>query len=161
MAAIDDVRQALSRLAGFVAELDLVDAAAAQSRLQQALPIAALGDVRDLVVRAHAEGTLTPNQAGGIGFGRVAKATPASFDHSIDAVDIEGVGAEHTHPRGEVSLCFATAGDPRFDGHPEGWVVKPPGSHHAPTVTGGRMLIVYFLPGGAMKWGPQDSSAQA
>ena len=157
MPAIDDAREALCRIAGFVAELDLADSDGAQARLAAALPLAALGDVRALVVKAHAEGTLTPKQAGGIGFGRVSKPTPETFDHAIDAVDIEGVGAEHTHPRGEVSLCFATAGDPRFDGHPEGWVVKPPGSHHAPTVTGGRMLIVYFLPGGAMKWGPRDA----
>jgi hypothetical protein len=155
MAAIDDAREALSRIAGFVADLDLVDAEGARARLTAALPLKALGDVRAIVLRAHAEGSLTPSKAGAISFGRVSKAVPSTFDHAIDAVDIEGVGAEHTHPRGEVSLCFATAGDPRFDGHPEGWVVKPPGSHHAPTVTGGRMLIVYFLPGGAMKWGPQ------
>jgi hypothetical protein len=31
-------------------------------------------------------------------------------------------------------------------------VVFPPDSAHVPTVTGGRMLIVYFLPGGAVEW---------
>jgi len=156
MTAIEEARGALFRIAGFVADLDLADPDAAKTRLDAALPLAALDDVRARVLAAHAEGTLTPNASPeGIRFGRISKATPDSFDHAIDAVDIEGVGAEHTHPRGEVSLCFATAGDPRFDGWPEGWVVKPPGSHHAPTVTGGRMVIVYFLPGGAMKWGPR------
>lgn len=156
MTAIEEARGALYRIAGLLADLDLTDPDGAKDRLDAALPLATLGDVRDVVLRAHADGTLTPNEApGGIRFGRVAKATPDTFDHAIDAVDIEGVGAEHTHPRGEVSLCFATSGDPRFDGWPEGWVVKPPGSHHAPTVTGGRMVIVYFLPGGAMKWGPR------
>lgn len=26
-----------------------------------------------------------------------------------------------------------------------------------PTVTGGRMLIVYFLPDGAVRWGPRQA----
>jgi len=156
MTAIEEARGALQRIAGFVAELDLANPDEAKARLDVALPLKALDDVRAIVLKANAEGTLTPNASPeGIRFGRVAKATTDSFDHAIDAVDIEGIGAEHTHPRGEVSLCFATAGDPRFDGWPEGWVVKPPGSHHAPTVTGGRMVIVYYLPGGAMKWGPR------
>jgi hypothetical protein len=61
-------------------------------------------------------------------------------------------GPRHKHPRGEVNLSFALEGAPRFDGQPEGWVVFPPGSEHVPTVTGGRMLIAYFLPGGAIEW---------
>ncbi len=49
-------------------------------------------------------------------------------------------------------LGFAVEGDPRFDGQPEGWIVFAPGTQHVPTVTGGRMLIAYFLPGGAVEW---------
>ena len=66
---------------------------------------------------------------------------------------MSGAGAAHTHPNGEVSICFPTEGDPPFEGYADGWVVKAPGSSHIPTVTGGKMLILYFLPEGAMEWG--------
>ena len=68
MSAIDSAREALCRIAGVVAELDLVDADTAKGKLDAALPLAALGDVRALVEQAHAEGSLTPNKAGPISF---------------------------------------------------------------------------------------------
>ena len=71
---------------------------------------------------------------------------------SIDVVEFEGPAAEHVHPQGEVSLCFVRSGAPRFDGRGPGFVVLPPGSRHVPTVEGGRMLIAYFLPDGAVEW---------
>ena len=40
----------------------------------------------------------------------------------------------------------------RFDGNAPGWVVYGRGSAHVPTVTGGEMLILYFLPGGAIEF---------
>jgi len=83
---------------------------------------------------------------------RVSKATPESADFSIDAVDMNGPGPHHAHPGGEVNWCVALEGDPRFDGQPAGWVVMPPGSAHVPTVSGGRMLIVYLLPGGKIEF---------
>jgi len=83
---------------------------------------------------------------------RVSKATPESSDFSIDAVDMNGPGPHHVHPNGEVNWCVALEGDPRFDGRPAGWVVMPPGSGHVPTVSGGRMLIVYLLPGGKIEF---------
>ena len=51
-----------------------------------------------------------------------------------------------------INLGFAMSGKPLFDGRPPGWVVFPPASHHIPTVTGGEMLIVYFVPGGQVVW---------
>lgn len=83
---------------------------------------------------------------------RVSKAVPESSDFSIDAVDMNGPGPHHVHPNGEVNWCVALEGDPRFDGRPAGWVVMPPGSGHVPTVSGGRMLIVYLLPGGKIEF---------
>lgn len=83
---------------------------------------------------------------------RVSKASPDSADFSIDAVDMNGPGPHHAHPNGEVNWCIALEGDPRFDGRPAGWVVMPPGSGHVPTVSGGRMLIVYLLPGGKIEF---------
>jgi hypothetical protein len=107
-------------------------------------------------VRAyHATGAATPREQGGVRFGRLAKAGPDTHGFSIDIVEMHGaaVGA-HTHPAGELDLCFALDGAPRFDGREPGWVVYPPGSRHTPTVTGGRMLIVYFLPGGEIRFDP-------
>ncbi len=110
---------------------------------------------RALVEQGLAEGWLAPREAGGVKFGRVAKPTDATHGFSIDAVEMTGPGPGHTHPNGEFDLSFALEGSPSFEGQPEGWVVLPPGSWHVPTVTGGRMGILYFLPDGAIKFGPR------
>ena len=131
-----------------VAGLDMERPEVAVAALEQAFP-----EFEVLRRQLVAATDLTPRAAGeNVRFGRVAKPSPATFDLSIDAVEMRGSAAEHTHPRGEVSLCVALDGDPRFMGYPEGWVVVPPGSRHVPTVTGGTMRILYFLPGGAMDW---------
>ncbi|MEC7947559.1 MAG: DUF4863 family protein, partial [Myxococcota bacterium] len=93
--------------------------------------------------------------AGGVRFGRLTKATTASRGFSIDAVDMNGPGPGHVHPNGEVDLCFALDGAPTFDGNPPGWTSYAPGSWHVPTVAGGRMAILYFLPDGAIRFGPR------
>lgn len=120
-------------------------------------PNAALDALRALDVSAfeagiraaHAEGWLTPREGGGVRFGRLVKPLTETHGISIDVVDMSGsAAAPHGHPRGEIDLAFAIEGHPRFDGHAPGWVVYPPGSRHTPTVDGGRMLIVYFLPAG-------------
>lgn len=96
----------------------------------------------------------------GVRFSRVLKApTPDAF--SIDAVHMSGPGAGHTHPNGEFDLCFAVSGQPRFDGQPEGWVVFAPGSWHVPTVSAGAMDILYFLPGGAIRFEPKPAAPTA
>ena len=90
----------------------------------------------------------------GVKYSRVRKATtPDAL--SVEAVRMDREGPGHLHPNGEIDLCFATGGDPRFDGHAAGWVVYPPGTWHVPTVTGGSMDILYFLPGGAIEFGPK------
>lgn len=148
-----EVLETLKPFVDAIAELDLSDSAAAMASLQSAFPITSLEAVHAQLAAARDEGWLTPRKATDtLTFGRVAKPTETTRGLSIDAVDMAGAGAPHTHPNGEVSLCFAEDGDPRFCGHPAGWVVVPPGSRHTPDVTGGRMLIVYFLPDGAMIW---------
>jgi hypothetical protein len=98
-----------------------------------------------------AEGWLCNREQGGVRFSRPVKPSPASSGYSVDAVVMDRVaGPKHTHTNGEVNLCFAEDGTPDFCGHAEGWVVFPPGSTHVPRVDGGRMLILYFLPGGAI-----------
>lgn len=90
-------------------------------------------------------------------FSRVAKAGPDTRELSIDVVALEGAALRHGHPRGEVTLGFPfdpAATGSRFDDHPPGWVVMPAGSVHTPTVSGPRMVLLYFLPGGAVDWQP-------
>lgn len=108
--------------------------------------------------QAHAEGWLTPKEAGGVRFGRLSKPSPESKGFSIDIVEMSGpASGAHTHLTGEFDLCFALEGAPRFDGHgldgaSARWLVYPPGSRHIPVVSGGRMLIAYFLPEGRIQF---------
>ena len=130
---------------------DLGDAKALRSQLEQELP---LGDALVASVRAAAEegmreGWLLPKENAGIKFGRVAKDV---LGYSIDAVWMQGPGPKHRHPDGEIDLCFALDGEPRFDGNPQGWTVYGPDSTHVPTVRGGTMLILYFLPDGKIEF---------
>jgi len=100
-----------------------------------------------------AEGWLCDREGGGIRYGRIFK--PASDLHgfSVDVVDMTDIaGPHHVHPEGEIDLVMPLEGDARFDGQPAGWLVCPPGSAHRPTVTGGRALVVYLLPQGAIQF---------
>lgn len=154
MATKDALIAELSPLAAFVATLDLSKASEAQAALATTFPLASLAPVAALAREARDEGWLTPREATPtLRFGRLAKPSPSTHNLSIDVVDMSGAGAPHTHPNGEVSLCFTESGQPKFCGEPEGWVVVPPGSRHTPEVTDGHMLILYFLPEGAMTWG--------
>jgi hypothetical protein len=99
-----------------------------------------------------AEGKIADRGAPPVRYGRVAKAGPETREQSIDVVCMSGPGPRHVHPNGEVNFCIALDGEPRFDGQEPGWVVLPPGSAHVPTVEGGTMLIVYLLPGGAIRF---------
>lgn len=144
---------ALRAVTATVAALDLHQPAVAVAALERAFDAATIDTLDRLFATASAEGWLTPRQASEtVSFGRLAKPSAETHGLSIDVVDMSGPGAAHTHPHGEVSLCFPRAGDPRFEGVQRGWAVLPPGSTHVPTVRGGRMVIAYFLPEGAMIW---------
>jgi hypothetical protein len=137
--------EALGPLAAAIARVALDDPASARAAVEAALPFAgpAVAAARAAAEDGAREGWLLPREAGGIRFGRVTKDLHGL---SVDAVLMDRPGPRHRHPLGEVDLCFSSAGDPRFDGHPEGWVVYGPDSVHVPTVRGGTMLILYFLP---------------
>lgn len=126
-------------------------AAEAAAAVQRLLPFRGglVQRVRKAAVAAIASDWLLPKENAGIRFGRVAKDL---CGFSVDAVLMDRPGPRHRHPNGEIDLCFALEGSPRFDGAPEGWTVYGPGSAHVPTVTDGRMLILYFLPGGAIEF---------
>jgi len=98
-----------------------------------------------------AAGWMCHREAGGIRYGRVLEPTPATQGFSVDVVDMNDcAGPQHAHPNGEIDLIMPTEGDARFDGHAAGWVVYGPGTTHRPTVSGGRALVLYLLPGGAI-----------
>ena len=146
-----DLEMLLWKVVPEIRRLDL-SAADAAACLERAAPFGgpAVSRIRDHALKGRAEGWLTPREGGPtVRFGRLAKDMGG---YAVDAVVMEGKGAGHTHTKGEVNLCVPLEGSPRFDGHPPGWVIFPPGSHHVPTVTGGRMLFLYFTPGGEVVW---------
>ncbi len=121
-----------------------------ESRFSSTSPEADL--LRTALAARLEAGTICDRGEAPMRFGRITKATPESLNFSIDIVDMNGPGPQHKHPLGEVNFCVALEGEPTFDGHGQGWVVLPPESVHVPTVAGGRMLIVYLLPEGAMEF---------
>lgn len=135
-------------------DLDLTDPAAARAELERRFPTtspaaqALNAELRTLL----AAGQIAHKGEPPVRWSRAAKATPESDSFSIDIVDMTGPGPRHRHPNGEVNYCIALEGQPTFDDQPPGWVVEPPGSEHVPTVDGGRMLIVYLLPAGAIEF---------
>lgn len=100
-----------------------------------------------------AAGWLCNREAGGIRYGRIFKPADDLQGFSVDVVDMQDIaGPHHAHPHGEIDLVMPQGGDALFDGRPAGWVVKPPGSAHRPTVTRGRALVLYLLPQGAIEF---------
>lgn len=98
-------------------------------------------------------GWLCAREAGGIKYGRVIKPSPEMDGFSVDVVEMENVaGPYHRHPKGEVDMIMPLSGESTFDGHGRGWLVYGPDSAHPPTVSGGRALVLYLLPDGAIEF---------
>jgi hypothetical protein len=97
---------------------------------------------------AIAEGWMCERAQGGIRFGRVIKDVDG---FSVDVVEMSDVvGPHHRHPNGEIDMVMPIDSAAQFDGHGAGWVVYGPDSAHKPTVMGGKALVLYLLPGGAI-----------
>ena len=146
MAELADVLRPLAQLLAYV---PLDDPAAARAEIEARAPFGRqpVEGIRAVALAAAQAGWLVPREKGGIRFGRVCKEL---CGFSVDAVLMDKPGPRHRHPNGEIDLCITTRGDARFDGQQEGWVVYGPDSAHVPTVSGGEMLILYFLPEGAI-----------
>jgi hypothetical protein len=100
---------------------------------------------------AIAVGWMCNRSAGGIRFGRVIKPKTQLDRYSVDVVEMESIaGPHHAHPHGEIDMIMPIDADAKFDGKGAGWLVYPPASRHSPTVTGGKALILYLLPEGAI-----------
>lgn len=147
----DELLQALDPLARGLEGLSLDDPAAATAELERRAPFDGplVAAVREAALAGAQAGWLLPRRSGPLRFGRPAKAL---HGFTVDAVLMSTPGPQHRHPAGEIDLCFTTRGEARFDGHPQGWVVFGPASVHVPTVSDGEMLILYFLPGGAIEF---------
>ncbi|HEY3180053.1 MAG TPA: DUF4863 family protein [Casimicrobiaceae bacterium] len=100
-----------------------------------------------------AAGWICNREAGGIRYGRVVKSGPATHGFSIDVVEMNDIaGPHHRHPNGEIDLVMPLEGNARFDGRGAGWMVYGPGTAHRPTVSGGKALVLYLLPDGAIEF---------
>ena len=154
MATQEDFIQALGPLLEDLAQVDHTASGAADC-LNGSWPVNGekMAPIREMVLKGIEAGWFAPRGEPGMKWGRLAKALEETHGYSIDGVLMSQAGPGHTHPNGELDLCFAVDGDPRFDGQPEGWVAYGPGSWHVPTVSDGTMAIVYFLPGGAIEFG--------
>ena len=99
---------------------------------------------------AIAEGWMCDREHGGIKFGRVIKDVDG---FSVDVVHMDDVvGPHHRHPGGEIDMIMPIDGEAKFDGTGRGWMVYGPDSAHNPTVTGGKALVLYLLPGGQIEF---------
>ncbi|MGN6578886.1 MAG: DUF4863 family protein [Bordetella sp.] len=113
----------------------------------------AFRDIFEACKGAVAAGWMCKHEGGGIRYGRVIKPAQDLGGYSVDVVDMNDLtGPHHTHPNGEIDLIMPLAGPARFDGHEAGWLVYGPGSAHSPTVSGGRALVLYLLPQGAIEF---------
>jgi hypothetical protein len=100
-----------------------------------------------------AAGWMCNREHAGIKYGRVVKPGPATHGFSVDVVEMEDVaGGHHRHPAGEIDLVMPLTGRAEFDGRGAGWLVYEPGSAHHPTVRGGKALVLYLLPQGAIEF---------
>ena len=114
---------------------------------------AAYRDIVEACQSAIAAGWMCEREGGGIRYGRVIEPAQDLGGYSVDVVDMDDLaGPHHTHPNGEIDLIMPLAGPARFDGQGAGWLVSGPGSAHRPTVSGGRALVLYLLPQGAIEF---------
>lgn len=147
---LDTFKPLLDAAAG----VDLSDPSQAQAELTRRLdPTSESGmALSAALIQLLESGAVCDRGAPPVRYSRAAKASDETQGFSIDVVDMTGAGPLHRHPKGEVNWCIALEGNPTFGGQPAGWVVEAPESQHVPDVQGGRMLIVYLLPDGAMEF---------
>jgi hypothetical protein len=99
------------------------------------------------------EAWLCQREGAGIKYGRIFKPADDLYGFSVDVVDMENIaGPRHIHPLGEIDLIMPIDGKALFDGRSAGWMVTPPNSEHAPTVSSGRAYVLYLLPQGQIQF---------
>jgi hypothetical protein len=114
---------------------------------------ATFGALADACRAGVRDAWLCNREGGGIKYGRIFKPADDLHGFSVDVVDMQDIaGPHHVHPNGEIDLVMPIEGEATFDGRPAGWCVYGPGSAHRPTVRGGRALVLYLLPQGAIQF---------
>lgn len=87
--------------------------------------------------------------------GRIAKPSANTHGFSVETGMLKNVlGNYHRHPLGEINMIAPVDVTGCFCGHGAGWKVFPPDSHHYPTVTGGKVTMLFFLPNGQIEYMP-------
>ncbi len=111
----------------------------------------AFDDLAELCRQGIEEGWLCDREQGGIKFGRVIKAGPDTNGFSVDVVEMDDIrGPYHGHPNGEIDMIIPESADAQFDGQGQGWLVYEGETEHYPTVSGGKAIVLYLLPDGAI-----------
>ena len=114
----------------------------------------AFDDLAELCRLGVEEGWLCDRENNGVRFGRIIDAGSETHGFSVDVVLLDdSTGPYHGHPNGEIDMVIPESAGAEFDGHPQGWVVYAADSEHFPTVTGGKAIILYLLPGGEIDFG--------
>lgn len=113
--------------------------------------------IKSLCLAGIEQGWLCNREGGGIRYGRVFKPSDDLAGFSVDVVDMENIaGPFHIHPLGEIDLIMPIVEGALFDQHTAGWMVTPPDSAHAPTVSNGRALVLYLLPEGQIQFAEKN-----
>ena len=153
MTTPDDFRGLVADLTGRIACRPLDEALERWLNVEHGPGSPTYESLKQACIDGVAQGWMCEREAGGIRYGRVLKAADDLARCSVDVVDMKDVvGPHHRHPQGEIDLVMPLEGDAKFDGHPAGWCVYPPGSDHRPTVTQGRALVLYLLPEGQIEF---------
>lgn len=85
--------------------------------------------------------------------GRIAEASDATHGFTVESGKLRNVlGNYHRHPKGEINMIGPVDATGQFCGHGAGWRVFAPDSSHYPTVSGGTVTLLFFLPGGLIEY---------
>ena len=153
---MSDLKALLDPISTFLPELELSDSSAAEARLEERFPSSSpeIAAIREAALAALAAGGICERGDPGMKWGRISKPEDTPGGASIDAVHMkDSAGPPHTHPNGEVCLCIPQTEGAKFEQRTDAWIVMPAGSRHVPEVVDGEMLILYWLPEGAVTWG--------
>lgn len=146
-------REQIARLTGQLAGRALDGSLAAWLNAEHGAASATYRALREACEAGVRDGWLCNREGGGIRYGRIFKPADDLQGFSVDVVDMDTIaGPHHVHPNGEIDLIMPLEPGAKFDGHGAGWMVYGPGSAHAPTVTEGRALVLYLLPGGQIQF---------
>ena len=85
--------------------------------------------------------------------GRIADPSEATHGFSVESGKLRNVlGNYHCHPQGEINMIGPVDETGPFCGSGAGWKVFEPMSRHFPTVTGGTVTMLFFLPKGEIEY---------